>query len=71
MSTTRELALEAAVRFTDRARYSTDIMLKNAELIENWLNRDLDQGGKVPAFGKGVPDEETKITSQWPPRRYL
>lgn len=42
MATTRELALEAAVRFTDRAKYTTESMLKNAETIEGWLNRDFE-----------------------------
>ena len=39
--TTRELALEAAVRFTDRNKFSIDTMLTNAYKIEDWLNRDI------------------------------
>jgi hypothetical protein len=39
--TSRELALEAAVRFTDRNKFAIDTMLKNADKIEAWLNRDL------------------------------
>lgn len=41
MSTTRQLALEASVRFTDRNKNGVKEMLKNAEAIEDWLNRDL------------------------------
>lgn len=41
MPTNRELALEAAVRFTDRNKFAIDTMLKNAEKIEGWLSRDL------------------------------
>lgn len=41
MPTNRELALEAAVRFTDRNKFAIDSMLKNAEKIEGWLSRDL------------------------------
>lgn len=41
MSTTRQLALEASVRFTNRDKYDVKEMLKNAEAIEDWLNRDL------------------------------
>lgn len=41
MPTNRELALEAAVRFTDRNKFAIDTMLKNAEKIEVWLSRDL------------------------------
>jgi hypothetical protein len=58
-TTNRQLALEAAVRFTDRARYTTENMLKNAEAIEKWLNRPLpiqSEGGKVltPAEVEGL-----------------
>lgn len=41
MPTNRELALEAAVRFTDRNKFAIDTMLKNAEKIEVWLSRNL------------------------------
>lgn len=39
--TNRELALETASRFTDRHRFTVDTMLRNAEKIEEWLNRDV------------------------------
>jgi hypothetical protein len=39
--TTREIALEASVRFTDRNRFDLKKMLENAQSIEEWLNRDL------------------------------
>lgn len=41
MSTSRQIALEASVRFTDRAKNGVKEMLKNADAIEDWLNRDL------------------------------
>jgi hypothetical protein len=52
MPTNRELALEAAVRFTDRAKYTTEVMLKNAGEIEKWLNRDLPKPGQIGGEAK-------------------
>lgn len=62
MSTTRQIALEASVRFTDRAKYDTTEMLRNAALIEDWLNRDIpklkfaDNNGAEP-----LPDDADPV----------
>jgi hypothetical protein len=58
--TSRELALEAAVRFTDRNKFAIDTMLKNADKIEAWLNRDQpENSGGIEAGTK----KETTIQS--------
>lgn len=48
MSTSREIALESAVRFTERGKNTVKDMLRNAEAIEEWLNR----GFKADGFNK-------------------
>jgi hypothetical protein len=52
----RRLALESSVRFTDRAKNTVDTMLKNAETIEGWLNRDIPKLKFVDKNGAGAGD---------------
>lgn len=61
MTTIRQIALEASVRFTDRNKNGVKEMLKNADIIEEWLNREpftakfLDKDGVERHLPSGDP----------------